>query len=379
MTTSLKKIIYVLSLLGALPMQAMESVEPWQLIPNELKTSIFALVQPSENLKVALKQWLQLRGTSKEWKDLVDNEFTQKAWISIYNERYPQGISQGFYKGLKDTIIPLVVFLLKTKAVDPNCSFIWGPAKLDDPQREVCLFLPQEIDTDFMEVEDLPSNYKEETPLLIAAESSSIPLIQELIKAGADVNLEITKRLTHLLEAKAEQISDPTLQQKWKKLLTLQCGQLKAPVLPHVFFYAHEDTIKFLLNAGAQIGSNEMVHALVMSDKLSTVALLLNYGLNVDIQDKAQSRTLLAVAVQYGFVAMVKLLLEHGADGSIVDCFGRTPLDMAWQGLLSCNTAMSGNVKKTKLELEQDYQQIIKLLQSYPRDSKKRKRIERIL
>jgi ankyrin repeat protein len=66
-----------------------------------------------------------------------------------------------------------------------------------------------------------------------------------------------------------------------------------------------------------------------MFDNYAVAILLLAHGANPNIQDKYYFRTPLHYAARNGAVDIVKEMLERGADPTIRDHKGKTPLDLA--------------------------------------------------
>jgi ankyrin repeat protein len=70
------------------------------------------------------------------------------------------------------------------------------------------------------------------------------------------------------------------------------------------------------------------IHLAVWSGSIETVGLLLSYGVDINVrgEDKA---TPLTYAANMGKVQMIQFLFENGADPTMLDGGGRTPLQAA--------------------------------------------------
>jgi ankyrin repeat protein len=95
----------------------------------------------------------------------------------------------------------------------------------------------------------------------------------------------------------------------------------------------HEDLVKLLLNAGADIEAktNSGITALMEaaeSNEEKVVELLLDRGADIHAKDNDGSTALMIVAVQQGCKEMVELLLDRGADIHAKDNDGSTALMM---------------------------------------------------
>ena len=105
---------------------------------------------------------------------------------------------------------------------------------------------------------------------------------------------------------------------------------------------AHNNTpiVKLLLQHGANIDRGTIYQA-AKHASIEIMSLLLDCGVNIDLNIGLARNTPLIIAVEAGRKDMVELLLEHGADPNL------------------CNTSQ---VLAIELAIEKGYQQIIKLL-----------------
>jgi uncharacterized protein len=101
-------------------------------------------------------------------------------------------------------------------------------------------------------------------------------------------------------------------------------------------FFGNEETVRYLLDAGAEINqysqdgklNNTSLHASIAGNHEAIVSLLLSRGADVNAACRGSIRagfTPLHVAVHFNRMAAAKLLLEHGANRRIGNTDGQTP------------------------------------------------------
>ena len=91
----------------------------------------------------------------------------------------------------------------------------------------------------------------------------------------------------------------------------------------------HTEVVEFLIAHGANVNARDGdgQTALMYAAKRSfneTAALLLKSGAEVNVQSRKKGITALILAAGWGNEELVRTLLEHGADPTITDNFGRT-------------------------------------------------------
>jgi ankyrin repeat protein len=96
----------------------------------------------------------------------------------------------------------------------------------------------------------------------------------------------------------------------------------------------HRPVVEFLVENGADVNAEDgdSQTALMYASKRSfndTAALLLDKGANVNTQSKKRGISALMLAAVADNEELVRMLLEHGADASLTDIFGRTARDLA--------------------------------------------------
>lgn len=77
------------------------------------------------------------------------------------------------------------------------------------------------------------------------------------------------------------------------------------------------------------LNKESILHYCAIENDINLVKLAHNCGVNVDCVNK-YSRTALMESASLGYVDMVKLLIELGADISQIDTEGNTPLHLAY-------------------------------------------------
>ncbi|GMH36878.1 hypothetical protein BSKO_04751 [Bryopsis sp. KO-2023] len=158
---------------------------------------------------------------------------------------------------------------------------------------------------DFVKVKELISkgadvsftySEREATPLHFAAEEGHERIVELLIKAGADIDVQDIEGFTPLF-------------------LVAQNG--------------HLDVAKILLNAGATLdlgsidGGTPLMEALYLN-MVEMVEFLLKSGADVTVRDNVE-KTPLHLAV-YGSPELIQLLLDNGAEIDAMNEFGETPI-----------------------------------------------------
>ncbi len=99
-------------------------------------------------------------------------------------------------------------------------------------------------------------------------------------------------------------------------------------------FDGHEAAARLLIERGAEVnavnprGRTALMFAATFNDPRTVQALLVN-GAMVDVRDSDEKFTALMFAASEGHVDVVKLLLTHNADKSLVDVDGDSAADFA--------------------------------------------------
>ncbi|XP_056001314.1 uncharacterized protein LOC125653620 isoform X2 [Ostrea edulis] len=147
------------------------------------------------------------------------------------------------------------------------------------------------------------TKYIGSSPLTAACEEGHLAIVEELVKAGADVNL--------------------------------QYRQGNIPLIP-ACKGGHVIMVKALLKAGAYINvkdneGNTPLIAACDGEHVSVVKELVKAGADVNIPSRWGNTSLIA-ACKGGHVGMVKALVKAGADVNLQDRLGNTPLIVACKG-----------------------------------------------
>ncbi|XP_077594925.1 kinase D-interacting substrate of 220 kDa B-like isoform X1 [Stigmatopora nigra] len=217
----------------------------------------------------------------------------------------------------------------------------------------------------FKEVDGRSDNGQ--TPLMLAAEQGSLDIVQELIRRGANVNLDDVDCWSALISAAREghvEVVKELLENSayvehrdvggWTALMwasykgrvevaqvLLQNGAnpnttgQQYSVYPIIWASGrgHAQVVKLLLDGGAKVncsdkyGTTSLIWA-ARKGHLDCVTHLLENGADVD-QDGANSMTALIVAVKGGFTDVVKELLKRNPNVNMTDKDGNTALMIA--------------------------------------------------
>lgn len=206
-----------------------------------------------------------------------------------------------------------------------------------------------------------------QTPLMLAAEQGSLEIVQELIRRGANVNLDDVDCWSALISAAKEghlDVVNELLENSayiehrdmggWTALtwacykgrtevakLLLQEGAnpnttgQQYSVYPIIWAAGrgHADIVKLLLEHGAKVNCSDKYGTtpLIWASRrghYDCVMHLLESGADVD-QEGANSMTALIVAVRGGYTEVVKELLKRGPNVNMTDKDGNTALTIA--------------------------------------------------
>ena len=166
-----------------------------------------------------------------------------------------------------------------------------------------------------------------QSEIMIALYHRQMHRVEELLASGIELNVfeaagtGQTQRLNGLVAA------DPSL-------VNSHANDGFTPLGLAVFF-GHLDTVKALLDAGADpnLASREAMKVTPLASasaarELDIARILIEHGANVNAR-AANDLTPLHESAATGKVEFVKLLLEHGADVNAKTTDGKTPLDYA--------------------------------------------------
>ena len=226
-----------------------------------------------------------------------------------------------------------------------------------------------------------------ETPLMAAAAAGWEPIVKELIKAGAKLDIvdsngdtalhysaDFTQpRMTKLL---VDAGANPNIQDKWKQTPLIMCAcdnnidgfrflmeakpdlNLATPhggtPLSYAAGFGRLAMVMELIRCGAnvnQAGSNSGEAPLAAACEWAhsyVIPPLLQAGAEIDAQDKQGRTALFRAVIPLMNVPLVELLLAHGADPALADKRGVTPITRA--RLLGFEDLAKAMEKQAKLE-----------------------------
>jgi len=136
----------------------------------------------------------------------------------------------------------------------------------------------------------------DEKALFGSAYAGDLAETQAALARGADVNIADQKKRTALMLASSK---------------------------------GHTAVVEYLIGEGADVNAKDGDDqtALMYASKRSfneTAAVLLKNGAEVNVQSRKKGVSPLMLAAVWDNVVLVNMLLEHGADASVTDLFGRT-------------------------------------------------------
>ncbi len=171
------------------------------------------------------------------------------------------------------------------------------------------------------------------TPLHFACAQGGLPLVELLLKHGADVNARDFADNTPLHAA--AQANKPDIV---KLLLDRKAdpnvpNRQRATPLLHAATTGALPAVEALLRAGADVNAADnmgetALHRAATGGHLEMIKLLLDRGLDVNIRDR-QRQTPLHQAALGGHAETIKLLLSRQANPAFTDVFGETALATA--------------------------------------------------
>ncbi|XP_043398595.1 ankyrin repeat domain-containing protein 6 isoform X6 [Chelonia mydas] len=173
------------------------------------------------------------------------------------------------------------------------------------------------------------------TPLHLAAYKGHLRVVQILLKAGCDLDIQDDGDQTALHRATVVGNTDviATLIQEGCALDRQDKDGNTA--LHEACWHGFSQSAKLLVKAGANVlarnkAGNTPLHLACQNSHSQSTRVLLLGGSQADLKNNAGD-TALHVAAALNHKKVVKLLLEAGADGSIVNNAGQTPLEVARQ------------------------------------------------
>ncbi|XP_053830289.1 ankyrin repeat domain-containing protein 6 isoform X5 [Vidua macroura] len=173
------------------------------------------------------------------------------------------------------------------------------------------------------------------TPLHLAAYKGHLHVVQVLLKAGCDLDIQDDGDQTALHRAAVVGNTDviATLIQEGCALDRQDKDGNTA--LHEASWHGFSQSAKVLVKAGANVlaknkAGNTPLHLACQNSHSQSTRVLLLGGSRADLKNNAGD-TALHVAAALNHKKVVKLLLEAGADASVVNNAGQTPLEVARQ------------------------------------------------
>ncbi|XP_042659036.1 ankyrin repeat domain-containing protein 6 isoform X3 [Tyto alba] len=173
------------------------------------------------------------------------------------------------------------------------------------------------------------------TPLHLAAHKGHLHVVQILLKAGCDLDIQDDGDQTALHRAAVVGNTDviATLIQEGCALDRQDKDGNTA--LHEACWHGFSQSAKVLVKAGANVlaknkAGNTPLHLACQNSHSQSTRVLLLGGSRADLKNNAGD-TALHVAAALNHRKVVKLLLEAGADASVVNNAGQTPLEVARQ------------------------------------------------
>ena len=222
----------------------------------------------------------------------------------------------------------VVEYLLQYAGADPNIQSIAGDTAL-------MLAIVNRSDASIGVLIENKStkiniqNKKGETALMLAVHNRDIQLSKFLITHGADINIPNKKRIAAFEQLLLEMATQTTIDDASIEMaeFLLQAGADTSSAFKIAVNAINTDLIEFLLLIGLTISDKDIFDIFRNPSLTEKVAKIIieKYG-DVDMHD-GTGRTLISHVAEVGSVAIVRLLLERGADPTFADgVYGRTPL-----------------------------------------------------
>jgi len=170
------------------------------------------------------------------------------------------------------------------------------------------------------------------TPLLIATYMGKRELVRMLLERGARPSFFEACAISRVADVRRHLRESPGIVGQW--------SHDGWPPLHLAAFFGHPETAQALLDAGADVlavsrnsEANLAINAAAAGPQADRrpeiVRLLIERGAPVDGQGSPAGHTPLHEAAYNGDVALVRLLLDRGADRAVRTAEGDTPLDIA--------------------------------------------------
>ncbi|KAM5286777.1 ankyrin repeat domain-containing protein 6 isoform 6-T11 [Hipposideros larvatus] len=171
------------------------------------------------------------------------------------------------------------------------------------------------------------------TPLHLAANKGHLSVVQILLKAGCDLDVQDDGDQTALHRATVvgnTEIIAALIQEGCALDRQDKDGNT---ALHEASWHGFSQSVKLLVKAGANVlaknkAGNTALHLACQNSHSQSTRVLLLGGSRADLKNNAGD-TALHIAASLNHKKVVKILLEAGADGTIVNNAGQTPLETA--------------------------------------------------
>ncbi|KAJ3123096.1 hypothetical protein HK098_002219 [Nowakowskiella sp. JEL0407] len=175
-------------------------------------------------------------------------------------------------------------------------------------------------------------NFENETPIFMAvSDEESFKL---LFDAGADVNIENKYGATLLLSACSVGSLIVVKLLLSRNVSVNKSDVHKSTALIDAASNGYTEIVELLLDAGANVdAANELgytaLHLTSSDGNVECASLLLKHGASIDLQNHLTNETALTLAIDYGHIDIVKILLENNANPNLIGKNLRSPLLIA--------------------------------------------------
>ncbi|XP_019510552.1 PREDICTED: ankyrin repeat domain-containing protein 6 isoform X4 [Hipposideros armiger] len=171
------------------------------------------------------------------------------------------------------------------------------------------------------------------TPLHLAANKGHLSVVQILLKAGCDLDVQDDGDQTALHRATVVGNTEVIAALIQEGCALDRQDKDGNTALHEASWHGFSQSVKLLVKAGANVlaknkAGNTALHLACQNSHSQSTRVLLLGGSRADLKNNAGD-TALHIAASLNHKKVVKILLEAGADGTIVNNAGQTPLETA--------------------------------------------------